>query len=261
MIRHFSRTDLLLMLCSSLWATQGWSSGLNDSGQLQCYDAKGKVIDCTQSPDDGRYGRDVAASTGRLDKVGQGKSGFDFTKIANNGTELPFSAKLGNEPGDWACTRDNVTGLFWEVKTAAQNDLRHGGHRYHWYSSDPAINGGDSGTRGDPVFDTCKATLPDSLCNTQAYVAAINASNLCGLSDWRLPVLPELQSLVDYGAKQAPTIDVDFFPNTAANWYWVQNVKTSSPTSEVWNVHFGKALSGVGNKDMQYPIRLVRKAK
>lgn len=262
MIRHFFRTSLFLtVLCAPLWATQGWSLGLNDSGQLLCYDASGKGVDCSQSSDDGRYGRDAASSANRLDKIGGGKSGFDFTKIANNGAELPFSAQLGKQPGDWACTRDNVTGLLWEVKTAAPNDLRYGEHRYHWYSSDPANNGGDSGTRGDPKFDTCKTTLPEGLCNTQAYVAAVNASGLCGFSDWRLPAVPELQSLVDFGARQAPTIDVDFFPNTAPNWYWVQNVSTSRPMGEVWNVHFGKALTGVGNKDMQYAVRLVRQAK
>ena len=40
-----------------------------------------------------------------------------YTKIANNGLRLPDSATLGTNPTDWACTKDNNTGLVWEVKT------------------------------------------------------------------------------------------------------------------------------------------------
>ncbi|MEE4379693.1 MAG: hypothetical protein V2J55_19570 [Candidatus Competibacteraceae bacterium] len=61
---------------------------------------------------DHQYGRDPAAAAGVLPKTGSGSKGFDFTKIANDGTELPDSAALGTNPGDWACTRDNVTGLI-----------------------------------------------------------------------------------------------------------------------------------------------------
>ncbi len=40
-----------------------------------------------------------------------------YTKIANNGTDLPDSAVLGSGATDWACTRDDTSGLIWEVKT------------------------------------------------------------------------------------------------------------------------------------------------
>ena len=40
-----------------------------------------------------------------------------YSKIANSGSVLPDSAVLGSGAGDWACTRDNTTGLIWEVKT------------------------------------------------------------------------------------------------------------------------------------------------
>jgi hypothetical protein len=54
-----------------------------------------------------------------------------YTMIANNGAALPNSAVLGNGTGDWACTRDNETGLIWEVKTTDRS-MRHmdwGGHQ------------------------------------------------------------------------------------------------------------------------------------
>lgn len=261
MIRHFSRTSLLLSsLCAALWAVEGWSSGLDDTGQLQCYDAKGKGVDCAQAQDDGRYGRDAAASAGRVDKIGRGKSGFDFTKIANDGSELPFSAQLGKQPGDWACTRDNVTGLMWEVKTASPDDLRFVGHGF-WHPDEPENRPGGGNAPGSLNLDACRQIPLGALCSAPAYVATVNATGLCGFSDWRMPVLPELQSLVDYGARQAPFIDTEFFPNTAAKWHWVQDISTSRPAGEAWGVHFGMGVSGVGNKSAQYAVRLVRKTR
>lgn len=38
----------------------------------------------------------------------------NYTKIANNGSILPGDAQLGTQPTDWACTKDNKTGLMWE---------------------------------------------------------------------------------------------------------------------------------------------------
>jgi hypothetical protein len=36
----------------------------------------------------------------------------NYTKIANDGSELSDSTKLGSNPTDWACTKDNKTGLI-----------------------------------------------------------------------------------------------------------------------------------------------------
>lgn len=127
------------------------ASGLNDTGQTRCYDIAGTAIPCAAAPagDDGRYGRDAAAAAGRLSKTGGGAAGFDFTKIANNGSEIPSGASLGGRSNDWACTRDNVTGLTWEVKTTGPTDLRYSGHRYWWYDTNDLENGGNRGSVGN----------------------------------------------------------------------------------------------------------------
>ena len=106
------------------------AAGLNDTGVTTCADASGATVSCTAATavqgQDARYGRDAAAGTGALTKVGGGANGFDFTKISNGtanvpGVVLPATAALGTAASDWGCTYDNTTGLMWEVKGTSKN--------------------------------------------------------------------------------------------------------------------------------------------
>lgn len=138
---------------------------LNDTGQQLCYGTNNIPESCDPPAfpgQDGRYGRDAAADDGVLPKIGGGVEGFDFTKISNGGDPLPADAQLGSGPDDWACTRDNTTGLIWAVET----------HAGSWN-------------------DAMDALIPDT-----------NDAALCGFTDWRLPGYVELHSLVHYGLTQ-----------------------------------------------------------
>jgi Protein of unknown function (DUF1566) len=164
---------------------------VNDTGTTLCYTNSQFSTACTAAVisdtgthprQDARLGRDANPSPG---KIGAGAAGFDFTKISGSGNALPASAAFGPGANDWACTRDNVTGLIWEVKTSNPSNpgLRDVLNTYTWYNSDPASNGGDAGSTGNTT--SCNGTL--AACNTQEYLAAINAANMCGRNDWRLP--------------------------------------------------------------------------
>jgi hypothetical protein len=130
-----------VLLCASL--AHAGPGALNDTGITFCGDATTNTANCATVAADGgkfprqdaRYGRDAQAAAGTLAKVGGGGAGFDFTKIANNGTVLAASAALGSGATHWACTRDNVTGLIWTVKTTS--GLRSQSHHYSWYNSNP----------------------------------------------------------------------------------------------------------------------------
>ncbi|MDD5754313.1 MAG: DUF1566 domain-containing protein [Methylococcales bacterium] len=134
--------------------------------------------------------------------------GTGYTKIANDGSTLPDSAILGTKPKDWACTKDNKTGLIWEVKT---NDggLRDSSKRYTWYDPNPATNGYTLYCSEYP--NSCKPRYDGDIFydkpeyfvgfesngqNTLAYTKAVNEQGLCGSSNWRLPTNLELVSLV-----------------------------------------------------------------
>jgi len=175
---------------------------------------------------DALLGRDFSAMQGNLSKVGastpnNGKTnGFDYTKIGQNGTPLAIQNATWNNTGNeaegtqWDCVKDNVTGLFWEIKTdKATPDLRDKDWSYVWYDSNSATNGGGAGTEiGGSCFQSGR-------CDTEKYVADVNAASLCGFNDWRLPNKSELNGLIDYG-RTLPSIDLGFFPNTHANRDW-----------------------------------------
>ncbi|MDP5137338.1 DUF1566 domain-containing protein [Rheinheimera baltica] len=229
---------------------------LNDTGITFCGGAaSGNNSPCNGSEptgQDAHYGRDAAYAAGALTKVGGGHAGFDYTKIANNGSELPGSAELGAGPNDWACTRDNVTGLLWEVKLNDSTHLRHMGHTYTWYDSQSPD--GNAGSLGNT--SSCSNTLGGENCNTENYVTAVKATNLCGYSDWRMPLRHELLSIINYN-RVNPSIDTSFFVNTPSSNVW-SGSPYSFNSNDAWVVSFDYGYAYHSHRGLNPHVRLVR---
>ena len=202
---------------------------------------------------DARYGRDSDNTANTLAKTGGGRAGFDFTKIANNGTSLPAATAFNNPNNavtDWACTKDNVTGLVWEVKT--QTLTRSKDLTYTWYNSNTATNGGSAGTANG---GEC---LVAGHCDTEKYVADVNVAALCGFSDWRLPTIKELESIADFsGANAEAAVDATYFPNTPSGNTWASS-PLANYSSFAWSVYFKEGNANFGAKSNKYAVRLVR---
>jgi hypothetical protein len=259
---RFPRTLLFALLFAGVPVH---AVGLPDTGQDICYDETGAdgvaASDAasisgdagTHPRQDCRYGRDAAAAAGVLTKTGGGAKGFDYTKIANNGTTLGAGAALGNAATDWACTKDNITGLTWEVKTASVTDLGYSGHTYTWYSSDGSTNGGNAGGTGG---NTCNSTLPGNLCNTEAFITAVNNAVLCFHTDWRMPTRRELLTLV-YADASIPSIDLSYFPNLPPVAFWSASSYVPDASS-AWFVDFADGYSNASDKSHSHSVRLVR---
>lgn len=239
---------------------------INDTGQIACYNniiSTGTVSSNTPDPEASGYnqqdctlGAAAADARGLLDKVGSSTvRGRDYTKIANDGRALPAFVALGPAPGDWGCTRDNVTGLVWEIKAAS--GLRAQSHAYTWFDADAAVNGGSAGTLGSGAI--CGNTLV--ACTTTGYRDAINAlagaSRLCGATDWRLPTPGELSGLVAASLSTAPMIDATWFPNTPDASYWTGASAASNPIT-AWRVNFGVGSISMLTKSSDARVRLVR---
>jgi hypothetical protein len=185
----------------------------NDTGITFCSDGAFNVNSCgikTYPRQDGEFGRDVLNNDDK-----DGHAGFSFTKISATGEKLPNNATT------WACIQDNVTGLFWEVKTAKnKNDLY-------------------------------------SFSNTDKFVQEKNNEKLCGITTWRLPEIQELQSIVDYSVPfPNPTIDLAFFPNSTNQIYWSATPYAKNP-NDFWGIYFDDGRVYEQDKKTQAAIRLV----
>lgn len=108
----------------------------------------------------------------------------------------------GTPATDWACTRDNVTGLVWGLQTQTVS----------WNTA-------------------TGASYPD---------AGHNTPGRCGYStNWRLLTTHELLSIVYNRLPNYSTaiVDVAYFPATQADWYWTSDTYAPDPAF-AWFVYF-----------------------
>lgn len=76
-----------------------------------------------------------------------------------------------------------------------------------------------------------------------------------GYSDWRLPSLSELQSLVR--TDERPTICAEAFPHAPDALFWSSTL-VKEGGREACNVYFGTGSHGTNDRDNAYSVRLVR---
>lgn len=248
------------------------AAALPDTGQTLCDSGSNILVACTNANagngaafprQDGRFGRDAKAATGTLTKTGGGAAGFDYTKLGAAGNVLAIQNQgwsldganhdQGSEGAgtNWSCVRDNVTKLTWEIKTSsAVPGLRDLNSVYTWYNSTGFNDAGVPGIVGDT------SSCTGSNCDTQSYAVAVNATTLCGYTDWRMPTYRELLTLVNKGASN-PSIETNFFPNTIATPFWTASSAASVPAN-AWYVDFAGGLTGNIDKSIIFSVRLVR---
>lgn len=213
----------LLAVAATGSSAQTYPQRINDTGMTTCYAGAGDIdatpTACSNSNwpgQDGARGRDAAGPS--LPKVGAGAAGFDFSKLSAAGAILPAAAAPGPGPNDWACTRDNVTGLTWRIDVATD---------VSW-----------------------------SVAALQAQQLNAGGGN-CGFADWRVPTTNELLGLVHFGAP-SPAIDSNYFPNLAAVFYWSSDVDVAAPTQRARIVNLSAGFIHVIDRQAPASLMLVR---
>ena len=117
-------------------------------------------------------------------------------------------------------TLDNITGLMW------------------------IYNRTDAGIDAFALWDNALG-----VCKTLNYA---------GYTDWRLPNVRELTSIVDYGRAAAPANNTAAFFNTGGSPYWTSTT-SRSPTTSAFNVAFNDAGKiAVSDKGNSWLVRCVR---
>ncbi len=232
---------------------------LNDTGITFCRSASSVNAACadaaagtaTYPGQDAESGRDVSAADDS-----DGRAGFAFIKLNAEGEPLANpAASYADSP--WDCLEDTTTGLVWEVKSDAA-DLGDRDDMYTWYQDNDQLNAGWAGNPGNaPSCFGYDMAMPASYCNTQAYVARINAAGYCGSQAWRLPSIEELRTIVDYGVPGH--IDGDYFVYNQIAEYWSATPLAADRT-RARVLGFADALGGLGHKGQARYIRLVRDA-
>lgn len=123
-----------------------------------------------------------------------------YTKLDSSGNPLPDNAT------QWVMVRDNITHLIWEIKT-------------------------DDGSIHDK--DMTSNWLH---ANDITFIPTLNKTHFGGYTDWRLPTIIELSSLVNAGGEY---INTNFFLNLANDIYWSSSTGAND-TNRAWGLWYEK---------------------
>jgi len=153
-------------------------------------------------------------------KTNRGSASDDFYGQDGNYTvNAPSYTKLNSEGKEvsststsWSMIKDNVTGLTWTIKKSKDGSAD---------ASNP--HDGDNTYAWDNI--------------SSDFLAKLNASpGFGGFTDWKLPTIQQLDSLVN-AATATASIDATSFPSMGAE-YWSSTADAVS--GKAWYINFGK---------------------
>ena len=129
------------------------------------------------------------------------------------------------------------------------------GEDHDYTINPPSYTDNGNGTVTDNVTGFVWQKQDDGVSKTWADAGTYcDASTLGGYSDWRLPSLIELISIIDNGV-HSPSINKTFFPGTISSGYW----SSTTYQSIAWSVIFGSGYpSDAYTYFSGYYVRCVR---
>jgi hypothetical protein len=158
-----------------------------------------------------------------------------LTKLDISGNALSVLAE------SWIMVRDEVTGLIWEVKKTDATILDKSKH-FSWYDPSDLTNGGYAGINSDGS-------------DTNDYIRTLNSQIYGGFTDWRVPNVYELATLLNMN--DANGIQSKFFPNTMQGGYWTSTTYAGN-SQKAWHISFVTGKNAYDDKSKSMYIRAVR---
>ena len=207
------------------------------------------------TPAMGYAGNGAVYSVVVTDSVGATTSSSATLTVSKSSTAKSYGYVANASDGLYdktECVQDNNTGLVWEGKTASPATSRLGTSAYTNYDD---ANSAQKWVSGATYVNPTQAQI-DASTNSIGYKNAVNASALCGYTDWRLPTNEELEGIL--ASSGSPRIDTAWFPNTQATYYWTSSSNVGD-ANYAWGVGFSIGyVNGYGNRDSNGHVRLVR---
>ena len=211
---------------------------LNDTGITWAGEAPTGNVACNSTtftyPQDCNAGRDATHNDNS-----DGRAGFSFTKLDASGVPL-VDQSVDYQTTPWACVQDNVTGLIWEVKTD-DGGIHDKDNAYKW--------GGLTALGREHIN-----RIGDYYDDWNSLVNGSNNEVLCGVSDWRVPVVSELSSIINRGSIN-PSIDTNYFPNAVTKFFWAASPTAFYSGTNAWAVSFENGGDGNYSRD-QFNVRV-----
>ena len=230
------------------------------------------------------YGADKASQVQEEISWSIGSNHSYYTKIDKYGNELRRNAPT------WACVRDNKTGLVWEVKSYDAS-IHNEYNKYRWGGKTISQITYKANSYRSRVSDSFEDWDGKSIIygDWDTIIDGSNEEQLCSYSNWRVPNLDELSTLircyheyekVKYAGPhvgcifesngrsvlyydedlQRPTINTYWFPNTKTLRYWSANAEASSQDS-AWCLEFDVGFDLNCNSSETLNLRLVRSSR
>ncbi len=146
-----------------------------------------------------------------------GASSFNVRCVS--GPSMPASSFADN--GDGTVT-DAVTSLMW-TKCAMNSP-------------------------GAPHANTTTCAGSNDEDKFEVVIGGCEGMSYAGHTDWRLPSIRELATLVDFSANSAPYIDTTFFPNTGTSPTYAASTSEKQQNNRAWGIRFNTGTPTVHAK-------------